>query len=133
MATGQYISQGLGSPADIAVFLLVGLTGNAALLPVILTTNVPTGYQNVAYSFQLLAASDGPVTWSVTVGALPTGLTLSAGGLLSGTPTLIESQTFTVTATNAAGDDTQEMTLAIIAAATSRPSYSIAEFQQFRY
>ena len=133
MAASDVISLGIGSPAGIRAFILAGLTGNANVPPVILSGNVPGGYQNIAYSFQLVADSDGPVTWSVTVGALPTGLSLSAAGVISGTPTLIESQTFTVQASNAAGDDTQQLTIPVIAAGTSRPSFSAGDILLFRF
>jgi hypothetical protein len=39
------------------------------------------------------------VTWAITAGALPAGLTLSADGVISGTATAIGSSTFTVKAT----------------------------------
>lgn len=39
------------------------------------------------------------VTWEVTSGALPAGLTLSSAGVISGTPTALGSSTFTVKAT----------------------------------
>lgn len=59
---------------------------------------------NVAYS-QALSASGGaaPYTYALTVGALPTGLTLSGAGVLSGTPTSSGTASFTVTATDANG------------------------------
>jgi len=62
---------------------------------------LPGGTQGVAYS-QTLTASGGtaPYTFSFT-GALPTGLTLTPAGLLSGTPTATGPFTFTVTATDA--------------------------------
>ncbi|MFN7562019.1 MAG: beta strand repeat-containing protein, partial [Prosthecobacter sp.] len=44
-----------------------------------------------------------PYTYAVTTGTLPAGLTLSSGGVLSGTPSSTTSQTFTVTATDANG------------------------------
>ena len=42
-----------------------------------------------------------PHTFAITQGALPAGLTLSAAGILSGTPTTPGSRSFTVTATDA--------------------------------
>jgi Putative Ig domain/Domain of unknown function DUF11 len=42
-----------------------------------------------------------PHTFAITQGALPTGLTLSTAGVLSGTPTAAGSRSFTVTATDA--------------------------------
>ena len=55
-----------------------------------------------AYS-QALTASGGtaPYSYAVTTGTLPTGVTLSTNGTLSGTPTAGGSYTFTVTATDA--------------------------------
>ncbi|WP_430715484.1 putative Ig domain-containing protein, partial [Ralstonia flaminis] len=55
-----------------------------------------------AYS-QTVNASNGtaPYTYAVTAGALPTGLTLSSSGVLSGTPTAGGTFNFTVTATDA--------------------------------
>lgn len=49
-----------------------------------------------------LTASGGvaPYTYAVTAGALPAGLSLSAGGTISGTPTAAGSFSFTVTATD---------------------------------
>lgn len=87
-------------------------------VPVIDGTGPPGGAQNVAYSYQFTAAGDTPITWSVTVGALPTGLTLSSAGLLSGTPTVLETQAFTVTATNVQGTDTIDCSITVGTAAT---------------
>lgn len=58
---------------------------------------LPDGIKDIAYS-QTLAASGGatPYTWNLQSGTLPAGLSLSAGGVLSGTPTSVESQTFTI-------------------------------------
>ena len=52
----------------------------------------------VAYSLQLSALAAG--TYAVTSGSLPAGVTMSNGGLISGTPTATGSYTFTVSATN---------------------------------
>lgn len=54
--------------------------------PVVSTTTLPTGFLNAPYS-TTLAATGGtpPYTWSITAGTLPTGVTLSAAGVISGT------------------------------------------------
>lgn len=65
--------------------------------PTVTTTSPLTnGTLNTPYSKQL-AASGGtpPYTWSVTQGALPSGLTL-LNGVLSGTPSAAGGFTFTV-------------------------------------
>ncbi|MBI3365189.1 MAG: putative Ig domain-containing protein, partial [Ignavibacteriae bacterium] len=54
---------------------------------------------------ELLTADGGtnPYGFAVTSGSLPAGLTLSASGTLSGTPTLVGISSFTITATDAQG------------------------------
>ena len=66
-------------------------------------TPLPLATANSSYS-QQFAATGGlpPFTWSLVGGALPAGLTLSSAGLLSGTPTVSGSFTFTVRATDSA-------------------------------
>jgi hypothetical protein len=69
------------------------------------TTSLAGGSINVAYSNQTLQSTGGiaPITWSVTTGSLPAGLTLNAAtGVISGTPsgTSVGQVNFTVTATD---------------------------------
>jgi len=61
------------------------------------TTSLPNGAPSVAYSETLTATGgDGSYTWSLTVGSLPTGLSLNTStGDITGTPTG-SSSTFTV-------------------------------------
>src|SRR5260370_804728 len=71
--------------------------------PSITTASLPNGTQNIAYN-ATLAASGGTTAyrWSITVGSLPTGLTLaSSTGVISGTPTGIGTSTFTAQVTDA--------------------------------
>ena len=73
-----------------------GLSITVALL--ITTTSLPNGEVLVVYN-QTLAATGGvtPYTWSVSAGALPSGLTLNAAsGVISGTPTTAGTSNFTV-------------------------------------
>jgi hypothetical protein len=90
------------------------LTVNAA--PNITTTSLPAGKKNTLYT-QTLTVSGGtsPLTWTLSSGALPTGITLNAStGVISGTSTTTASQNFTVKATDANGaSDTQPLTLTI--------------------
>ena len=56
----------------------------------------------------------GPYTWTLTSGTLPTGVTLSSNGFLSGTSTQGITSTFIVQATDATGGTaTQQYTLTI--------------------
>jgi len=66
---------------------------------VITTVSLPGAKYGVAYT-QTLSASGGisPYVWSLAAGSgpLPTGLALSAAGVLSGTPTAVGTFSFTV-------------------------------------
>ena len=78
----------------------------------------PVGVVTYSYDGFNIGASGGspPFTWAVTSGALPGGLQLGADGLLSGTPTVAGSFTFTVTATDSAqtpGTGSQSFTVTI--------------------
>ncbi|MDR3675417.1 MAG: putative Ig domain-containing protein [Acidobacteriota bacterium] len=68
-------------------------------------TSLPSGTVGVAYTTTTLTATGGtsPYTWSITAGSLPLGLTLSAGGVISGTPLAIETPGFTVQAMDSSG------------------------------
>jgi hypothetical protein len=79
------------------------------------TTSLPTGTAGQAYRYQL--QGQNVASWSVTAGALPPGLTLSAAGVVSGTPTTAGTYPFTVTAaqdtTTTSPTVTQMLTLTI--------------------
>lgn len=94
---------------------------------VINTTSLPSATQYVYYS-QTLNASGGtpPYTWSVTSGSLPTGLSLSSGGIISGTTGgSATAQTFRVqitdSATPTANTNSISFTLNVLTA-TDRPA-----------
>lgn len=77
--------------------------GSGATFSIVTSAPLPATYVGVAYSV-FLQGSGGilPYTWSVTSGALPTGLVLnSVTGEISGTPTAAGSFSFTITLTDA--------------------------------
>jgi hypothetical protein len=84
-----------------------------------ITTASPlaSGMEGITYS-QLLAASGGtsPYTWSILSGSLPTGLSLTSAGLITGIPSGSGYFTVSVKATDSfvpAGSATQLLTLFI--------------------
>lgn len=64
---------------------------------------------NESYSARVpVAAGDSPMTFELTSGALPPGITLDPStGLVSGVPTAAGSYSFAITATNAYGTSTE--------------------------
>lgn len=79
--------------------LVVGTCPSISITP----NSLPNGLINASYN-QTLMATGGTPGYTFTVDAgLPAGLTLSPTGVLSGSPTVVGSYTFTVTATDQAG------------------------------
>jgi hypothetical protein len=69
-------------------------------------TTISSGMIDVAYSPVTITATGatGTVTFAITSGSLPSGITLTTAGVLSGTPTQIGTYPFTVTAADTSGD-----------------------------
>ena len=109
--------------------LTLTITGATVKPLVILTSAVAGATTGTAYS-TTLSASGGttPYSWSVVNGQLPTGLTLSANGIISGTPTTSGTYSFTVQAvdsTSTAQKATMALSIAVAAAPASIPALSI--------
>ncbi|HHQ14788.1 MAG TPA: hypothetical protein ENK16_07140, partial [Chromatiales bacterium] len=64
--------------------------------------SLPDAYWNEAYPPQTLTATGGqpPYSWTLVAGALPAGMTLSPDGVISGTPTIVTTASFTVQVTD---------------------------------
>ncbi len=93
------VADSAGSTASRALTIQVtaGLT--------IVTAALPNGQSGSAYN-QTLSASGGTntgFTWTITSGSLPQGLSLSAAGVITGTPTVSGSFTFIVQVSDSAG------------------------------
>ena len=85
--------------------------------PVAVTTaeQRPGGVLGVAYTDQLQATGGGGTyAWAVTAGRLPAGLSLGAGGAVSGTPTEAGSFSFTATATSVTLSASRAFTLVVL-------------------
>jgi large repetitive protein len=97
----------LAAPAGAATHRIAAISISPASLA--------GGTTGSAYSQTLTGSGGtGPYTFAVTAGSLPPGLSLAAGGTLSGTPTSVGSYSFTVTATdslNATGSQAFSVTV----------------------
>jgi len=79
---------------------------------------LPSATEDAAFTQNFTGSlGTAPYTYAVTGGALPTGLTLSSGGVLSGTPTVPGNSSFTITVTDSTGaKGSAAYTLPVVAA-----------------
>ncbi|MFE5700494.1 hypothetical protein [Rhodococcus koreensis] len=94
------VSSGAGGPGTLAFDVTVDPFGGAPTI----SGTPPAGTVGTAYSFAFTVAGT-PAPTVTTTDPLPAGLTLSAAGVLSGTPTAAGSFPITVTASNGVTPD----------------------------
>ncbi len=118
-ASGTYtipvaVDDSSGATATASLSLTVAAASGGIT---IVTSNLPAGTVGQAYTVNLAASGGlGTVTWSYS-GSLPPGLSVSSAGLLSGVPTATGSYTFSIVATDSAGNmASRAETVAIVAA-----------------
>ena len=100
VGSGNVATTGYSDYASVGRYSM-SVAANAA--PVITTTSLPSTVVGQPYSAILSAAGGtGSRTWSLGSGALPAGLSLSATGTLSGTPTSTSTANFTLRVTDTA-------------------------------
>ena len=88
------------SQEELAAIVAAGGAGKCKLLTI--TTPSLSAVQLNTFAFQQLHADQGlsPFAWSVVNGTVPSGMTLSSDGVLSGTPTLAGSFPLTIQVTD---------------------------------
>ena len=95
--------------------LFSGTGGGSSTAPQIVTGALPAARIGVQY-LQVLTATGGtqPYVWSIASGSLPTGLTLTSNGTITGTPTVRGSATFALRVTDAASKTaTRSLTITV--------------------
>ena len=129
LAAGTYIMY-VSNPSG-AVAIRVNAITFSALPTWVSTSPLPNGKLNTAISIQLSGTSDSSVTYALQGGStLPSGVTISSSGLLSGTVTGITADTtynFTVVATDVELQDSPKafsITITVL--------YAIARSLRFR-
>ena len=80
----------------------------------IVQSTLPSGSVGVQYGYQLTTSGGNATSWAVTAGALPAGLTLTASGAITGTPTQTASSTFTVRASDGSRVASKQFTLHVV-------------------
>ena len=81
--------------------------------PSITTSSLENGYVGARYQVNIEPSDDPSITYTISAGALPGGLTLQSSGLLVGTVTTSGVFNFTVKATNAAGTSTKALSIIV--------------------
>jgi hypothetical protein len=81
--------------------LTVTLVQASVSSPTITTTTLPNGTQSISYN-QTLSATGGvpPYVWDMSSGTMCNGLTLNSSGTITGTPTTIQTCSFTARVTD---------------------------------
>jgi uncharacterized protein (TIGR03437 family) len=120
--SGYDLATGLGS---VNVANLVNNWPKAQTTALTITTSspLPQGTVGVAYS-QTLEASGGnpPYSWSMTSGALPSGLKLSSSGAIAGTPAAAGTANFTAQVTDSSAETANaSLSLTIASSNSSQP------------
>jgi len=94
----------------------------------IVTASLPGGSIGTAYSQTVqFSGGTGAITWSVTTGALPAGLSLgSTTGIVSGTPSAPGSFIFTVQAVDSTGVKTQQSFTVVIPGPPALPAITLS-------
>lgn len=108
-------------------------TSRAGSVPVVVTGSLPDGTTGESYSAALSATGGGTITWT-KLGALPDGLTLSADGLISGTPTAAGTFSVSFQAENTYGSSAvKTLTITINDPPAPVPQYGVSLDQSGTY
>ncbi|MEY4607243.1 MAG: hypothetical protein RLY45_2003 [Actinomycetota bacterium] len=113
---GTLISHNQSSVQSLSAYRCSDSTAPAPVA--VSTSSLPNATVGSPYSTTLTATGgSGTYGWSLSAGTLPTGLTLSSAGVLSGTPTTSGTSTFSVTAVDTApgatGSSSKQLTLTV--------------------
>jgi hypothetical protein len=103
-STTVTIRLAIGNGCVVDITYTIGISGPSCPVITMAPPTLPAGVQGTPYSQTFTASGGtGAYVFSVSAGTLPAGLTLSPGGVLSGTPTAPAAATFTIRATDESG------------------------------
>ena len=106
--------------------LSITVSSSTGSAPTITTTSLPGGVVGQAYSATLQATGGTlPYSWSISVGALPTGVTLGGTtGVIGGTPSAAGTFNFTARVSGANNLSASQALSIVISAAAAGPTIS---------
>lgn len=109
------VSDALGRELD--------LTGTGTVTSGLTITPPPALVVNIPYSGQIqVTGGTGPYTFAINSGTLPPGMSLSASGMLTGTPTALGNYAIVIQVTDANGlSSTLTLNISVMASATGIP------------
>jgi large repetitive protein len=103
------------------VFTVVGGSGGTPTPPPppqpaleITTASLQKATVSTPYAVTLAASGGGNLTWTMSAGSLPAGLTLGSSGVVSGTPTGAGSYTFTVRVDSGGRSASKQLGLVVV-------------------
>ncbi len=100
--------------ANNASTATITVTYSAVASPPAITSALSaTGTIGTAFNYQI-TATNSPTSFSAA--GLPAGLSVSAGGLISGTPTTVGTSSVTISASNASGTGSGTLMLSVYSA-----------------
>ncbi len=118
-----------GSSDEDTQALTLQVNASSNSVPNITTTSLPGATQGNSYSQTLQATGgNGALVWSLASGTLPSGLSLSSAGIISGAPSGTGTSNFTVRVADSDGitgssdEDTQALTIVVSGSANSVPN-----------
>ena len=110
-SAGTRVRLGIGVCVCLFALALPAAAQSSNAAPPIIVPGALTGS---VYAQTLAAIGTAPIAWKVASGALPPGLSLgSSTGVIGGTPTAPGIFTFKITATNAGGSTSEQLSLTV--------------------
>jgi PKD repeat protein len=112
----------IGIASGMTNSAMASATYTIMTLPLITSPFTASATEGTPFSYQITASGSVPITF--TTGNLPTGLNL-VGNTISGTPTVCGETVISITATNTAGSDTENLILIIAPASGTPPAPTV--------
>lgn len=107
-----------------------GTTDTAITAPIITTSSLPSASIDVSYSVAFSAIGASPITWTLSGGTLPDGLSMDSSGSISGTPAESGAFSFTVTASNSSGSASRLFSIVVPFSALRAPKITASSITE---